>query len=130
MTRDWIWLDTRRATMGTITLAVAEEWSLSVELLLSRRRTAAVAWPRQVAMYLCALDGSRSLPMVGRFFHRDHTTVMHAQSRVEMMMAKSKTEARRIELLIARLHLAQDDECVARPAGTVRFDGAQPMERA
>ena len=66
----------------------------------SARRARAVARPRQVAMYLAKQLTSRSLPEIGRKFgNRDHTTVMHAVSRVTELMERDGTFAEDVELL-------------------------------
>jgi hypothetical protein len=55
--------------------------------LLSSRRDRRSVIPRQVAMYLCKLHTSYSMPNIGRKFGgRDHTTVLHAMRRVERLM--------------------------------------------
>ncbi len=62
-----------------IQAAVSEHFGLSTDELLSAKRTARVAWPRQLAMYLARELTGESLPAIGRHFGgRDHTTVMHA----------------------------------------------------
>ena len=55
---------------------------------------------RQVAMYLAKQLTSRSLPEIGRKFgNRDHTTVMHAVSRVGELMQRDVGFAEDVELL-------------------------------
>ena len=66
----------------------------------SARRARAVARPRQVAMYLSKQLTSRSLPEIGRKFGgRDHTTVMHAVSRIESLINSDSAIADDLELL-------------------------------
>jgi chromosomal replication initiator protein len=66
----------------------------------SARRARAVARPRQIAMFLAKQLTSRSLPEIGRKFgNRDHTTVMHACSRVAELMQKDPALAEDVELL-------------------------------
>ena len=44
--------------------------------LHSKKRTRSIAFPRQIAMYLCRELTDTSLPQIGNFFGgRDHTTV-------------------------------------------------------
>ena len=53
-----------------------------------RSRAAAVAWPRQVAMYLARELTEQTLPAIGRAFGgRNHTTVLHAYRRTAERMA-------------------------------------------
>jgi len=57
---------------------VAKSYGIPSEKLLSRGRTAEVALPRQVAMYLLREEAGLSLPQIGHELGgRDHTTVMY-----------------------------------------------------
>jgi chromosomal replication initiator protein len=69
-------------TVERIQLLVAQAFGLTREELLSPNRSARVAWPRQVAMYLARQHTTDTLPAIGRSFGgRDHSTVMHACKR-------------------------------------------------
>jgi chromosomal replication initiator protein len=71
--------DARRCSASEIQNAVCEHFDLSACDLLSSSRTARVAWPRQLAMYLARELTGQSLPTIGREFGgRDHTTVLYA----------------------------------------------------
>jgi chromosomal replication initiator protein len=71
-------------TLAEIQAAACRHFDISPEELLSPSRTARVAWPRQVAMYLARELTDESLPTIGRHFGgRDHTTVIHAVRRAE-----------------------------------------------
>jgi chromosomal replication initiator protein len=90
----------RRVTIEEIQRKVAEHWNIRIADMSSARRARAVARPRQVAMYLAKQLTSRSLPEIGRKFgNRDHTTVMHAVSRVAELMDQDLEFAERVELL-------------------------------
>jgi chromosomal replication initiator protein len=90
----------RRVTIEEIQKKVAEHWSMRLTDMSSARRARAVARPRQVAMYLAKQLTSRSLPEIGRKFgNRDHTTVMHAVSRVTELMERDAGFAEDVELL-------------------------------
>ena len=50
----------------------------------AKKRTKAVVYPRQIAMYLSRNLTDLSLPEIGGFFGgRDHTTVLHACEKIE-----------------------------------------------
>lgn len=66
-----------RTTMALATKGVALERGLTVDDLRGQRRHRKVAWARQEAMYECALRTTQSLVSIGRFFARDHTTVVY-----------------------------------------------------
>jgi chromosomal replication initiator protein len=74
----------RLISMENIQKAVAEYYKLRITDLLSRKRTRAIARPRQVAMALCKELTEHSLPEIGDAFGgRDHTTVLHACRKIE-----------------------------------------------
>ena len=90
----------RRVTIEEIQRRVAEHWNIRLTDMSSARRARAVARPRQVAMYLAKQLTSRSLPEIGRKFgNRDHTTVMHAVSRIGELMELDPAFAEDVELL-------------------------------
>ena len=90
----------RRVTIEEIQRKVAEHYNIRLTDMSSARRARNVARPRQVAMYLAKQLTSRSLPEIGRRFgNRDHTTVMHAVSRVAELMQADGSFAEDVELL-------------------------------
>jgi chromosomal replication initiator protein len=90
----------RRVTIEEIQRKVAEHYRIKLSDMGSPRRARSVARPRQVAMYLAKQLTTRSLPEIGRRFGgRDHTTVMHAVSRVAELMKQDASFAEDVELL-------------------------------
>lgn len=90
----------RRITIDDIQRKVAEHYSIRMTDMFSARRARAVARPRQVAMFLAKQLTSRSLPEIGRRFgNRDHTTVMHAVSRITELMVEDRVLAEDVTLL-------------------------------
>ncbi|MGA0334506.1 MAG: chromosomal replication initiator protein DnaA [Kiritimatiellia bacterium] len=65
-------------TMERIQRTVAEHFDIRYSDILSRKRPANIALPRQVAMYLCRDLTSHSLPTIGDAFGKNHATVLHA----------------------------------------------------
>jgi chromosomal replication initiator protein len=62
---------------------VSSYFNLRIEDFKSQRRTRNVAYPRQIAMYLCRKLTDMSLPKIGEEFGgRDHSTVIHAYEKV------------------------------------------------
>jgi chromosomal replication initiator protein len=67
----------------TIQRVVAYKYSVSDKDLKGHQRTASVALPRQVAMYLACVMTEMSLKEIGRAFGgKDHTTVLHARDKI------------------------------------------------
>src|SRR3954471_22618069 len=98
--KDLLRANDRRVTIDEIQRKVAEHFNMRVSDMHSERRARAVARPRQVAMFLAKSLTSRSLPEIGKKFgNRDHTTVMHAVSRVTELMERDGTFAEDVELL-------------------------------
>ena len=74
----------RPVTIGAIQRAVAEHFDVRIADLCGRSRQRAIAFPRQIAMYLCkTLIPSLSLNETGEAFGgKDHTTVIYACKKV------------------------------------------------
>ncbi|TVX89823.1 chromosomal replication initiator protein DnaA [Paenibacillus agilis] len=70
-------------TIQDIQQRVGEYYGLRLEDFKARKRTKAVAFPRQIAMYLSRELTDYSLPKIGEAFGgRDHTTVIHAHEKI------------------------------------------------
>jgi chromosomal replication initiator protein len=79
---------TRSMTVREIQEQTADAFGISVQALVSSSRSGAVAWPRQVAMYLARELTDQTLPAIGRAFGgRNHTTVLHACKRTAERIA-------------------------------------------
>jgi chromosomal replication initiator protein len=79
---------------------VAETWGVSVDGLMSKRRTKEVTVPRQVAMFLMRELLDLPLVEIGRLFGgRDHSTVIHSIQKVEEDMAGSEDFRKRVEAI-------------------------------
>lgn len=78
-------------TPAIIMEITAEQFSITVDQLISTSKARAVAHPRQIAMYLCREFTDLSLPKVGEHFGgRDHTTVMYAERKIKAEMQKHR----------------------------------------
>ena len=63
---------------------VSKYFNISAKDLKGSKRSNDIAFPRQIAMYLCRNVAQMSLPQIGKDFgKRDHTTVMHACNKIE-----------------------------------------------
>ncbi|MFD0674498.1 chromosomal replication initiator protein DnaA [Cohnella sp. GCM10027633] len=77
----------RLITMQDIQQRVGEYYGLKLEDFKARKRTKAVAFPRQIAMYLSRELTDYSLPKIGEAFGgRDHTTVIHAHEKISQQL--------------------------------------------
>lgn len=76
----------RKITIEAIQKAVGEEFQLKVSQLREKNNSRAVAFPRQIAMYMCKELTGASLPEIGRAFNgKHHTTVLHAVNKIERL---------------------------------------------
>lgn len=74
-------------TVDSIQKVVADFYKVSISDLKSPKRTKALAYPRQIAMYLCKKLTASSFPEIGtKFGGKDHTTVMHACRKIEKLL--------------------------------------------
>ena len=73
----------KEITMELIQEIVSSYFKIRIEDLNAKKRTRNLAFPRQIAMYLCRELTDTSLPQIGSFFGgRDHTTVIHACEKI------------------------------------------------
>ncbi len=92
------------SSIAEIQAAVGAHFGLTPGELLSMTRSARIAWPRQVAMYLARELTGESLPAIGRHFGgRDHTTVLHACRRASTRLAADDEARRAVEKLCESL---------------------------
>ena len=96
--------------------AACAHFGLTVEELLSPSRTARVAWPRQVAMYLARELTDESLPAIGRHFGgRDHTTVLHAHRRTVSRLATDDSSREAVDNLLNHLRTRHEMHLSVQP---------------
>jgi chromosomal replication initiator protein len=94
----------REVTGEQILSVVAEHFGVSVEALRGKARDHAIAWPRQVAMYLLREETTASLGEIGRHLGgRDHTTVMHGCAHVSREVTTGDSARQELDELRARL---------------------------
>jgi chromosomal replication initiator protein len=95
-------------TIPRIQDAVSERFGVTREELVSPRRSQSVAYPRQVAMYLSRELTDSSLPKIGKEFGgRDHTTVMHATSKITRLISEDRSVYNLVQELTARIKQAR-----------------------
>ncbi|MFA9431571.1 chromosomal replication initiator protein DnaA [Egicoccus sp. AB-alg2] len=83
---------------------VADYFSLTVEDLCSPSRSRQLVTARQIAMYLARELTDLSLPRIGKAFGgRDHTTVMHAKSKIAGLMQERRTIYDQVQELTNRI---------------------------
>ncbi|HEV8306614.1 MAG TPA: chromosomal replication initiator protein DnaA [Methylomirabilota bacterium] len=93
-------------TIDEIQRRVGEVFSVKPQDLRSKTRTKAVAFPRQVAMYLARQLTSDSFADIGRGFGgKDHTTVLHAVHKIETLLQEDPKFRKTIDHIINTIRL-------------------------
>ena len=76
--------NTKVITSKLIMQVVCKFFNIKVTDMVSDKRSNSVAFPRQIAMYLCREIANMSFPSIGKDFGgRDHSTVLHAYSKIK-----------------------------------------------
>jgi chromosomal replication initiator protein len=83
---------------------VSERFQLTMEELCGEKRSQNIVYPRQVAMYLSRELTDSSLPKIGKEFGgRDHTTVIHATSKIARLIREDRSVYNLVQELTARV---------------------------
>ena len=93
-------------TIDQIQRKVCDHFGVKLSDLKAKNRTKAVAFPRQVAMYLARQLTHASLSEVGRAFGgKDHTTVLHAVDKIQTLLQEDPKLRKQIDGLIQGITL-------------------------
>jgi chromosomal replication initiator protein len=85
--KDIVGTEENRAAPAEIVKAVAAHYGLRVSDMKARSNAKPIAFPRQVAMYLCRKLTGLSYPEIGRLFNdKHHSTVMHSVEKIERLV--------------------------------------------
>ena len=83
---------------------VANYYNISVDELAGNSKKKEIAWARQVSMYLVRTQLDLPLKTVGSFFGgRDHTTVVHAENKINSLIKEDEAVKTDIDLLCQKL---------------------------
>jgi chromosomal replication initiator protein len=92
-------------TVETIKRSVCKYYNITIKEMESPKKTRNLAFPRQVAMYLCREMTNHSLPKIGESFGgRDHTTVLHAHDKIQKDISSSENIKKDVEELTSILN--------------------------
>ncbi len=91
-------------TAALIMAQTAAYFGLPIDDLCGTSRSRVLVTARQIAMYLCRELTELSLPKIGQQFGgRDHTTVMHADRKIRMLMAERRSVYNQVTELTNRI---------------------------
>jgi len=100
----------RAPTPQEVQSIVAKHYGISPKDLCGRKRTNAVAFPRQLAMYLCRSHLEVPLSEIGEVFGgRDHTTVLYACAKIESLLREDTSFRKAVANLVERLDRRGDN---------------------
>ncbi len=95
----------RSITPRRLIEVVTAYFDLTMEEMLGKSREQRLAFPRQIAMYLLREEGKCSFPAIGNHVGgRDHTTAMHACSKVCDLLKSDEQLKRDISLIREKLY--------------------------
>src|SRR5204863_2992165 len=100
--------DLPQVSIENIQQTVSERFNLPIDELVGDKRSQNIVYPRQVAMYLSRELTDSSLPKIGRQFGgRDHTTVIHATSKIARMIREDRDVYNLVQELTKRIKQVQ-----------------------
>ncbi|WP_103131042.1 chromosomal replication initiator protein DnaA [Deinococcus aerius] len=102
-----------KVEMMDVLRSTAAHFNMPPDVIRGSGRVREVVVPRQVAMYLIRELTSHSLPEIGQFFGRDHSTVMHAVSKVTEQLGKDPELTASVDALRRHLQNVEDEENLA-----------------
>lgn len=95
----------KTATPRELMNVVAEYYDITMDELVGKSREKRLAFPRQIIMYLMREDMSYSYPSIGtELGGRDHTTAMHAYSKIKKCLESDEKLRHDIEIIKQRLY--------------------------
>jgi chromosomal replication initiator protein len=99
-----------KITIENIQKVVANEFNIDLRDMKSKRRTDAIAFPRQIAMYLArTMTDEFSTNDIGDAFGgRDHTTVMHACNKIKEKMNSDPYFNAKLNQIMKKIRLAEE----------------------
>ncbi len=86
-----------------IIFQVSKTFSVSEKDIISKRKTAAVAFARQVAMYIARETTELSYKAIGESFGKDHTTVLYNVQKIEEHLKNNPFDKELVEDIIKNL---------------------------
>lgn len=92
-------------TVEQIQRSVAEFYDIRLADMTSKRRPQNIAFPRQVAMFLCRKMTDFSSPTIAEHFHRNHATILHAEAAMKRRMSENADFRRELGMLERKIRV-------------------------
>ena len=95
----------KEITPDLIIDVVAEHFHIKPEDIISHKRSADIAFPRHIAMYLCRQMTQTPLEAIGKALGgRDHSTILYGSEKIAKETATNETTKSTIDILIKKLN--------------------------
>lgn len=83
---------------------VAEHYNITSSDICSKKKGQLIAYPRQIAMYLCREFTDKTLKEIGSIMgKRDHSTILHGAERIQSELEINETIKKEIDVLIKKI---------------------------
>ncbi|MDF2951331.1 MAG: chromosomal replication initiator protein DnaA [Anaerocolumna sp.] len=97
--------DKKQVTPELIIDVIAEHFNITSNDIYSINKSRNIAFPRQIAMYMCRKLTELSLSDIGKLMgNRDHTTVLHGIDKIETNMKKDASMQNTIDVLMKKIN--------------------------
>ncbi|HBL85474.1 MAG: hypothetical protein A2Y17_06150 [Clostridiales bacterium GWF2_38_85] len=87
-------------TADTIIKGVSARYDLSITDIKGRKRNSNIIRARNIAIHLMRSSIGMSLPAIGRFFERDHTTILNSVTNIESELKSNPALIKEIDELV------------------------------
>lgn len=95
----------REVTPDLIIQVVAEHYGITSEDIASQKRNSEVAFPRQIAMYLCRTMTDVPLETIGSYMgKRDHSTIKYGADKISKDISKNESLKNTIEVIMKKIN--------------------------
>ncbi|MDO4488219.1 MAG: chromosomal replication initiator protein DnaA [Eubacteriales bacterium] len=95
--------DKEAPTPARIISIVSEHFGISEKDMISERKNKEIAFPRQIAMYLCCENTEVPQQTIGEIMHRDHSTIIYGRDKISEEMKKDPQLKITIESLTKKI---------------------------
>jgi chromosomal replication initiator protein len=95
----------QKISVEQILKSVATVFQVRISDLKGQTRTKEIALPRQVAMYLACKLIKESLQVLGAYFGRTHSTLLHATKTISRRLTEDETLRRQINMVERDIHV-------------------------
>jgi chromosomal replication initiator protein len=99
--RDLLTKENKPITPAEILKIVATHYGIKVTDMKSKSNARPIAYPRQIAMYLCKALTDLSYPEIGKIFNnKHHSTVIYSVEKIDKLKEEDPSVANTVEMLI------------------------------